>query len=419
MPGVISARRSSRVFARWRGTSGPIGLLLVAGVVLAAGSRDLTISYSPDLALYERYARAAISWPWFHSMPREYPALALGLFVAPLAIPLSYALGFSLLTAGAGIALVLCADGLAEYPGWSRRTCYYLLMGTTAVVFARYDVFPALAAVLAVEGGRRGEWNRAWAWAVLGGLLKLFPFLLLPGFLLVERAQTGRWAPRRMLIAVVPVALVTAGQLVAAPRSIWSSLSYQLHRGFELSSLQGSVAFLSDPLHARWISGFGAVELAGPGHLAISLVVTAVAGAALLTVWRLARRGRLSVVAVSLAVLSVAVLEEKSFAPQYLVWLAPFWAYWPMRRGWVVAALLTTLIYPLLYGEAHRWGPSFYLPTSLAVVRNVVLIAATVGWLLEQLHERRKATHQVVATVPTDPALRALSAVAPTGASNA
>ena len=230
--------------------------------------------------------------------------ITLGLFVAPLAIPLSYALGFSLLTAGAGIALVLCADGLAEYPGWSRRTCYYLLMGTTAVVFARYDVFPALAAVLAVEGGHRGEWNRAWAWAVLGGLLKLFPFLLLPGFLLVERAQTGRWAPRRMLIAVVPVALVTAGQLVAAPRSIWSSLSYQLHRGFELSSLQGSVAFLSDPLHTRWISGFGAVELAGPGHLAISLVVTAVAGAALLTVWRLARRGRLSVVAVSLAVLS-------------------------------------------------------------------------------------------------------------------
>ena len=120
-------------------------------------------------------------------MPREYPALALGLFLAPLGISLSYSLGFSLLAAAAGIALVLSSDGLAEYPGWSRRTCYYLLFGTTAVVFARYDVFPALAAVLAVEGGRRGQWNRAWAWAILGGLLKLFPFLLLPGFLLVER----------------------------------------------------------------------------------------------------------------------------------------------------------------------------------------------------------------------------------------
>ena len=103
-------------------------------------------------------------------MPREYPALALALFLAPLAIPLSYALGFSLLTAVAAIALVLSTDGLADYPGWSRRTCYYLLIGTAAVVFARYDLFPALAAVLAVEGGRRGQWNRAWAWAVLGGL---------------------------------------------------------------------------------------------------------------------------------------------------------------------------------------------------------------------------------------------------------
>ena len=59
-------------------------------------------------------------------------------------------------------------------------------------------------------------------------------------------------------------------------------------------------------------------------------------------VWVLGYRGLLSVVAVSLAVLSIAVFSEKSFAPQYLMWLAPFWAYWPIRRGWVVAALLTT-----------------------------------------------------------------------------
>ena len=54
----------------------------------------------------------------------------------------------------------------------------------------------------------------------------------------------------------------------------------------------------------------------------------------------------------------------------------------------MAVALLTTLIYPLLYGEALDFGPSYYLPTAIAVVRNVVLLAVTVAWLLQQLQLR-------------------------------
>ena len=92
--------------------------------------------------------------------------------------------------------------------------------------------------------------------------------------------------------------------------------------------------------------------------------------------------------AVSLGVLSVAVLAEKSFAPQYIVWLAPLWAYWPMRRGWLAAALLTTLVYPVLYAEAHAFGPGFFWATTVAAVRNAVLAVATLSWLLGQLQAR-------------------------------
>ena len=130
----------------------------------------------------------------------------------------------------------------------------------------------------------------------------------------------------------------------------------------------------------------------------------------LLGVWALAGRGQLSVVAVSLAVLSIAVLSEKSFAPQYLIWLAPFWAYWPMRRGWAAVALLTTLIYPLLYGEAADFGPSFYLPTAVAVVRNMVLLAATAIWLLRQLQLHRETQYDAAhGDIRTERALVALS----------
>jgi hypothetical protein len=391
---VSTPTRLARVAARWRSARGMILILLAGGIIFAAGSHNLTAAYSPDLALYERYANAALISPLFHSLPKEYPAAAIALFLAPAALPLPYVLGFSLLAAAGVVALVLSSDGLPEYPGWSRRTCTYLLVGTVAVVFARYDVFPALAAALAVEGARRERWGRAWAWAVAGGLLKLFPFLLLPGFLIVERAQTGRWPLRRLWMVGVPATLLTLAQLARAPGSLLSSLSYQLHRGFELSSLQGSLAFLSDPLHARWVRGFGSVELVGPDHLVISLVVTVAGGAALLAIWALARQERLSVVAVSLGVLSVAVLAEKSFAPQYLIWLAPFWAYWPVRRGWILVALLTTLIYPVLYGEAHAFGPGFYWATTAALVRNAVLLVATLTWLLEQLFQVRRFERQ-------------------------
>ncbi len=382
--------RNSKVAARWRSARVPVLLLMGAGVLFAAASPNFTRSYSSDVRLYEQYATAALASPVFHALPREYPALALGVFVAPLALPLAYSLAFALLAAAAGLTLVLSSDGLPGCPGWSRRTCYYLLMGTIAVVFARYDVLPALAAVMAVEGARKGKWGRAWTWAVAGGMLKLFPFLLLPGFLIVERTQTGKWASRRVVAACVPVALITVAQLLVAPASVLSPLRYQLRRGFELSSLQGSVTFLLDPMHVRWISGFGSIEVVGPDYLAISVVVTGLILLSLVVVWALAGRGQLSVVAVSLAVLSIAVLSEKSFAPQYLIWLAPFWAYWPMRRGWAAVALLTTLIYPLLYGEAADFGPSYYLPTAIAVVRNVVLLAVTVAWLLEQLQLYRE-----------------------------
>ena len=78
--------------------------------------------------------------------------------------------------------------------------------------------------------------------------------------------------------------------------------------------------------------------------------------AGIVAIWRFAALGRLSVEATSLAVLSVSVLGDKAFSPQYLIWLAPLWAYWPLRRGWLAAAALTTLVFPFLL---HRGGSAW------------------------------------------------------------
>ena len=91
-------------------------ILVAAGMIFAAGIHKLMVAYSPDLALYEHYANAALRSPLFHSLPREYPAAATALFLAPLALPFSYALGFALLAAAGAVVLVLSSDGLRGIP---------------------------------------------------------------------------------------------------------------------------------------------------------------------------------------------------------------------------------------------------------------------------------------------------------------
>ncbi len=240
--GSATGERWPRIVRRWQGGELFLPLLVAVGLLLAAMAK------SSDVALYERYARQAVATPMLHVLPKEYPALSLVVFLLPKALPLVYWLGFGLMAGAACMALAGSSDGLEEHPGWSRRTCIYLLLGTLPIIFMRYDIVPVLAAVLAVEGARRRRWGRAWAWATLGGLLKLFPFLLLPGFLVVEKAQTGKWALRRALAASGPIVVVATAQSLLAPGSAISPLRYEVHRGLELFELAGHVDTAYRPL---------------------------------------------------------------------------------------------------------------------------------------------------------------------------
>ena len=254
------------------------------------------------------------------------------------------------------------------------------------MLFSRYDVFPALATFLAVESARRDRWRRAWGWAVVGGLLKLFPLVLLPGFLLAEHARTGRWPLRRVGAACVPFALVAGVQSVLSPGSALSPLVYEAKRGFGLEGLAGSLTLIVDPFHIKWRFNYGNWEIVGAYHNVISVLVTVAMVGGLIAIWRLAAQGRLSVEACSLAILSVAILGDKAFSPQYLIWLVPLWAYWPMRRGWLVAAALTTLVFPFLFMVQAKLTPYGFYPAAIgAVARNLVLIVATARWFREQV----------------------------------
>ncbi len=367
--------------ARWdrrSSTAVPlVGVVLVLALVLAL-SRS-----SQDVVLYKHYASFELHRPALHSWPREYPALAGIFFLLPAALPMPYRAGLALVLAAVLLVLVAAGDRSGPDGAWARRLVIYLGLGTVWVLFARFDLLPALAVLLAVERARSGRWRTAWSWALLGGLLKLFPLLLLPGFFIAEWRASGRAPLRRILLASGAVALVAGLQSAIAPGSVLDPIRYELQRGFELSSVSGSLTLLMDPAHLHWTSAYGAREIVGHGHAEIAYFLLIAAAAGMALTWLLAARGRVAVETTALAVLSVAVLGDKALAPQYLVWLAPLWAYWRLRWEWIAAAVLTTLVYPVSYalvspGLLH----SYALPTELAALRNVLLLTGTVRWYL-------------------------------------
>ncbi len=105
-----SSSRLSRVAHRWRDAKLVILALVASGFVVALGFR------SPDVSLYEHYARAALSSPLFHSLPKEYPASSLGIFADRWCSPYPTLLGFALLQSAPLSLWRYAATGL-ELPG--------------------------------------------------------------------------------------------------------------------------------------------------------------------------------------------------------------------------------------------------------------------------------------------------------------
>ncbi|HLI53920.1 MAG TPA: glycosyltransferase 87 family protein [Acidimicrobiales bacterium] len=367
-----------------------IRIVLGTGIVLVLGLLMLHWA-SGDVQLYEHYGAALRRGRLTHGLPKEYPALAGALFVLPLYLGLPYQVAFGVLCLACLLGLLAAACRLL----WeSERALWFFLaslcLGATWAVFRRYDVFPALTVVVAVGAARSGRWRTAWAATIGGTLLKIFPAFLLPGFFLIEWRRTGSPPWRRAAASAAVVLAVGAAQQAIAPGTVLNPLLYELHRGFEFSSVPGSLAMLFDPGRVTWQYGYGSWQVVGgpAGLIAVALLVGGLLGLA--WIWRLSWRGRLEVVEVSLGALSVVVLIGKAFPPQYILWVAPLWAAtaWDTTRAaraiWLLTCALTTATYPLAFALAPGSG-DLVVPSLLAAARNLALLAATIVWLADRL----------------------------------
>jgi hypothetical protein len=274
------------------------------------------------------------------------------------------------------------------------------LLGAT--VYARFDLVPGILAGTAVLLLARHPAVAAGAAAVATGL-KAWPALLLP-------AIAAPRASRRPVVATVAVLgtlMVAATIVLAGWGRLFSPLTWQADRGLQIESVAATPAMLqwarAASSHQVVYSDFNAFEISGPGVgalMAAASVLTFVLLLGVAGLWLAAwRRGsRLTPEAVawlSLAAVASFLVSSKVLSPQYLLWLLPMAAaalaaagvrrgtgLWWWTGGLLVAAGLTQLVFPVLYGGlVEQTGTTTWAVLVLSM-RNALLLALLVGALV-------------------------------------
>jgi hypothetical protein len=375
-----------------------------------------------DVLEYQRYAMAFwFGSPLFRHLPVEYPPLTILPFTLTILPPLPDPV--VLFAWWMGALLVVTYFWFRRYssPGRAVVVIAYLLIGATSTVLARYDLFPALATLLALWACERGRFRLAHGLLAVGVLLKLYPAFLIP----VVAAQhwrtltatslpaasgaapyawRGSWRSElarlrhraRRWLASPPVravgaelarcgGIIIAGFALAAllsPAGALSGFTYAGARPLQIESTPATLLWVASwfGIPAHPVYTFHSLNLVGPlDALLKPLSAVALAGGCLVVYWRLLR-GRLSVGQAFVACLCVVLVTNKIFSPQYVIWVLPLVAYvMGLEYIWLTIGVLTTLIYPFIYFAHPHIRLVAYDPLFLPVLalRNALLLYAT------------------------------------------
>jgi hypothetical protein len=315
------------------------------------------------------------------------------------------------------IALMLLLDVLFAVALWraggTHRTfavlfwiVFTFVMGPTT--YMRFDLVPAVLgglAVIALYSNRRAI---AGGLIGLGAALKLWPALLWPATL----GGSTRSRVRSLAGALVVGGGLAVASLVAGGwHRLISPLQWQSARGLQIESIWATPLMLirgfAPSRYTVGVSQWQAFEITGSGvgpMLSASNIAMVIGylGIAWAYVTWLRRPDRTIVDAALLMVLVIAVtiVTNKTFSPQYMMWLggplaallvaagrapreqkAPTWRNLRALTFWVLALTLATqLVYPVLYEPLVHGGPLLVLATIVLVLRNLGLVVFVV-WL--------------------------------------
>ena len=284
---------------------------------------------------------------------------------------------------------------------------FVLLLGPTA--FLRFDMVTSVLSGWALILVLRRRPFRGGALIGIGAAVKLWPALLWPALCGGSRRHNAK-ATLGMVGA--GAALAAASLIYAGWDRLLSPLSWQSGRGLQVESVWATVPMLLRAFgigdHAVALSRFQAFEIWGTGvHWSLLAESAAsIAGYVFIVIvfvaWWIRGSGRLMEACVLMTlVVTVLIAVNKTFSPQYTLWLGG-----PLAAGFVVMGarvrdnryyasdrhrliqagvialvleLLTFVIFPLYYSELVRdmpgWRGDMRIPITLVLVlRNLVLV---------------------------------------------
>ena len=401
----------------------PLQVLLVAPAVAFVALVLLTNSwalhgFALDLELYRAYGfRIADGLPSSTWLRMEYPPLS----IVPMLFPriffgtdepsvAEYMWRFlavaAVITVGCGWAVYRAAgQSRTALASWSAMICLSCISAAL-----RFDIWPVALTLVAFLVARRHP-GLAGVLLGLGTMLKLYPIVVIGVLAARLLANRDGWGLVRLVAGCGMVcAVVTAWSWnIAGPDSL-GFLSYQGDRGLQIESLGSSLVLaihLLTGAHVEPVFGFGSTQIAGPGSdllVAIStpLLGLLVVGAGLLALRRFvierAMTGSISRDSLALAcaaAITAVLLGNKVLSLQYILWLAPFVPFLPVRLRWLVLGIagLSTWIFEFDY--AGLWAFRPWMLVAL-IVRNALLV-----WLGVQLATGLWRVRRETASRPT------------------
>lgn len=369
--------------------------------------------------VYEPWSRAVFSGGGVVGVTQDwvYPQLALlPMLLAhlPGALVGDYTVGWAILVTAVDAVAFAVLLGSARSRGRVVAALFWLAAIACLGPVGMYRI-DGISVPLAILGclclSRRpalaGSLLAAAAW------IKVWPAALMATALVVLRRRGA------VLVAGALVSVALLGGVVAAGGAdhALGFVTGQTGRGLQVEAPVSAVylwaALLGAPGYAVYYDqGLLTFQVAGPGVEVViaamtPLLVLAAAAVALLGVWQVRRA--VSVVrllpTLGLALTTVLIVVNKVGSPQFQTWMFAVVVLGLVidRRRWsapavlvLVAAGLTQLVYPILYGGIT--APAL-LPVAVLTLRNLVLVALTV-WMVVRLVRMPVAAPASVRSAP-------------------
>jgi hypothetical protein len=342
----------------------------------------------------------------------EYPTPVVWILWLPYGAAFGTRVGYLV----AFIIFMLALDALFTYALWrsaGRRhdtaidfwLIFVVLIGPLS--YLRFDMLPAVLAGGALLAARRKPWVTG-ALTGLGAAIKLWPALLIGAFMSYRADRR----PAGLAFVIVGFGLALISLIFGGWSRLISPLTWQSDRGLQIESIWATPLMVARAVRPDYwivdISRYQAYEIFGSGvdaWVMISNIATLLGLALiiLLTIRAFRHDGSTPVAIgfVIVAIVAIMTITNKTLSPQYLLWLggpmAALLLFRPQATPYerpainrmagqlLILALLTQLVYPLLYDSYLGWHGQamIIIATIVTAIRNLALVAFTVEacWL--------------------------------------